>query len=205
MRHLPIVLMLIAPVAAASIGRPDAPLEPARSASPPPRWSVDARTGCSVRNPFRQAEVEVRWSGACDAAGRATGSGILEWRYQGKTSRYRGEVREGAPNGRGVQTWPGGDRYEGQFRGGRRHGHGTYVWANGDRYQGEGRVGRQDGLGVFTWRGGNRYAGYFRLGQADGFGVCLTDGSRVEGEWDNGCMHKGLLVFAVGKPAGQCR
>ena len=117
------------------------------------------RTGCSVRNPYRHAEVEVRWSGDRDAQGRATGSGVLEWRYKGKTSRFRGEVREGAPNGRGVQTWPGG----------------------------------------------NRYAGYFRLGQPDGFGVCLTEGSRIEGEWDNGCMRKGLLVFAVGKPASQCR
>lgn len=205
MRYLAFALMLVAPVAGASFGHRDSPLPQVRAASPPLRWAVDVRTGCSVRNPYRHAEVEVRWSGDCDDQRRATGSGVLEWRYRGRTSRFRGEVREGAPNGRGVQTWPGGDRYEGQFRDGRRHGSGTYVWANGDRYQGEWREGRQHGLGVFAWRGGNRYAGYFRLGQPDGFGVCLTDGSRIEGEWDNGCMHKGLLVFAVGKPASQCR
>lgn len=204
MRHLaPVLLMLFAPAAGASFGHRDVPLPHVRAA--PARWSVDQRTGCSVRNPFDRAGVRVRWSGECNAQGRATGRGVIEWRYRGKTSRFTGEVRDGAPNGRGVQTWPGGDRYEGEFRAGRRHGRGTYLWSNGDRYQGEWRDGRQDGLGVFTWRGGNRYTGYFRLGQPDGFGVCLTDGGLVEGDWDNGCMHKGLLVFAVGKPANRCR
>ena len=206
MRHLaPVLLMLIAPVAGASFGHRDIPLPQVRTAPSPARWSVDMHTGCSVRNPFSRAEVQVRWSGECDAQGRAAGRGVIEWRYRGRTSRFIGEVRDGAPNGRGVQTWPGGDRYEGEFRAGRRHGRGTYVWSNGDRYRGEWRDGRQHGLGVFTWRGGNRYTGYFRLGQPDGFGLCLTDGGLIEGEWDNGCMHKGLLVFAVGKPASQCR
>lgn len=205
MRHLPLVLMLVAPVAGASFGHRDTALLQLREAPSPARWSVDEHTGCRVRNPFRGAEVQVRWSGACDAHERASGSGVIEWRYRGKTSRFRGEVREGSPNGRGVQTWPGGDRYEGQFRDGKRHGRGTYIWSNGDRYQGEWRNGRQHGLGVFTWHGGNRYAGSFRRGQPDGFGVCLTDGSLIEGEWDKGCIHKGLLVFAVGKPASQCR
>ncbi len=206
MRHLtPVLLMLIAPVAGASVGHRAIPLPQVRTAPPPVRWSVDMRTGCSVRNPFGRAEVQVRWSGECDTRGHAAGRGVIEWRYGGKTSRFIGEVRDGAPNGRGIQTWPGGDRYEGEFRAGRRHGSGTYVWSNGDRYQGEWRDGRQHGLGVFRWQGGNRYTGYFRLGQPDGFGVCLTEGSLIEGEWDNGCMHKGLLVFAVGKPASQCR
>jgi len=205
MRHLPLALMLVAPVAGASFGHRDAPLPQVRAAPAPARWSVDERSGCRVRNPFGRDEVQVRWSGECDAQGRASGSGVLEWRLGGKTSRFRGEVREGAPNGRGVQTWPGGDRYEGHFRNGKRDGRGTYVWSNGDRYRGEWRNGRQHGMGVFTWRGGNRYAGSFRRGQADGFGVCQTEGSLIQGEWDNGCIRKGLLVFAVGKQASQCR
>jgi hypothetical protein len=205
MRHLALALIFFAPVAGASFGHRELPLPHVHAAPSQPRWSVDVHSGCSVRNPYRRAGVEVRWSGACDDKGRATGSGVIEWRFRGETSRFRGEVRDGAPNGRGIQTWPGGDRYEGEFRDGRRHGTGTYLWSNGDRYRGEWRNGRQHGLGVFTWQGGNRYTGYFRLGQPDGFGVCLTDGSRVAGEWDNGCMHKGLLVFAVGKSASQCR
>ena len=45
--------------------------------------------------------------------------------------RYVGEHNCGIPNGKGKQTWPGGNFYIGSFKDGVRHGWGTYTHPSG--------------------------------------------------------------------------
>ncbi len=77
--------------------------EPANVAS---GWWADARTGCRVWNEVPQPGEAVTWSGACGPDGIATGYGIEEFRYDGKVSRYEGEVRDGKKYGGASRPGP---------------------------------------------------------------------------------------------------
>jgi len=87
-----------------------------------------------------------------------------------------------APPEPGVQAWPSGALYVGEFRNGRRDGRGIYTWPNGDRYEGE-----------------------WSAGKPSGQGVAKSHGVHVRGRWVDGCLRKGPLMFAVGRPASECR
>jgi hypothetical protein len=157
---------------------------PADQAAAPnrPGWSVDARGGCWLWNPNPQPGESVTWSGACDAIGRATGAGVVEWRLGDKI-----------------------DRGEGEFREGKRHGHAAFTFANGNRYVGEFRDDKFDGRGVLTFAGGARYEGEWREGRPNGQGVYRRpDGNRFVGAWRDGCLRVGPRSVAVGRPLAEC-
>jgi len=50
---------------------------------------------------------------------------------------YKGEWKNGKPNGLGVITYTDGHKYVGEFKDGKKHGQGTYTWADGDKEVGE--------------------------------------------------------------------
>ena len=52
-------------------------------------------------------------------------------------AQYVGEVRGGAPHGRGVMKFRSGDVYDGEWRAGRRAGAGRCVFADGGTFDGE--------------------------------------------------------------------
>lgn len=181
-----------------------APPAPDLMASPGnPGWSVDARSGCWIWNPNPQPGEVVTWTAGCGSDGRASGSGNLEWRHDGKVERYSGEYRDGKRHGRGVHTWVDGGRYEGEFRDGKQHGRGVRTW-NGERYEGEYRDDKQHGRGVYTWADGDRYEGEYRDGRPDGFGEARINGTRYVGRWAGGCFRDGNQRGAIGRPLSEC-
>jgi hypothetical protein len=198
--------MLFAPSVSVSFARPPLPPPDMRAAPGKAGWSVDERTGCWVWNASPERNQTVHWNEGCSLVGRATGSGILEWRSDGKVSRYEGEIRYGELNGRGIHTAPNGDRYEGEFREGKPNGRGVTTMTSGQRLAGEFRDGVMHGHGAFTSANGNRFEGEWRDGRADGHGVYKQkNGELFEGKWVDGCFREGDMRIAVGRPANECR
>jgi hypothetical protein len=56
-------------------------------------------------------------------------------------SVYKGDVKNGVPNGQGTETYPDGDKYVGEYKDGLENGQGTYTFGKGewegDKYVGE--------------------------------------------------------------------
>lgn len=101
--------------------------------------------------------------------------------------QYRGEVRDGQPDGSGVITFADGRTLEGVFEGGRLRGEGEINWPDGARYRGPVRNGEPHGLG--TWRGpeGARYTGEYVDGVRHGWGEYrAADRSRYVGGYASG-------------------
>jgi hypothetical protein len=223
LRTLAFAALLLAAPSLAQSPRPPAPPEGARAVYGRAGWSVDAATGCWIWNASPQPNETVTWSGACDATGRATGRGVLEWRYEGKVSRYEGEMRDGQAHGHGAYAHAGGERYQGEFRHDLYHGQGALSFTDGRRYEGGFRFGRFDGDGVmaypdgnryqgqwrdgqfhgqgrYAWANGNAYEGAFRYGKIEGEGVMTyRNGDRYQGQWTAGLYHgRGRFSWADG-------
>ena len=122
---------------------------------------IKTATGCKVLDVYAQSDKSVTWTGGCDY-GFASGEGTLTWQFSPNSmSRYEGNMKAGAPSGKGTYYfWNGvveegtyelgglngpgksflmeeGRKkylYEGEFRNGLRHGEGFEVWfhPNGD-------------------------------------------------------------------------
>ena len=192
-----------------------------------PGWSLDSNDGCRIWNAEPKAAQEVTWKGPCKD-GIAGGRGELEWRWNGKTSRYVGTLVDGRRQGHGVFTFANGDRYTGQWLQDRFHGRGTLEWvnrdryegdfregaitgrgvwtsANGDRYEGEFLNGRRQGQGEMTQRDGDSYEGSWRNDRPDGTGDGRVDGKRLLGTWKDGCFRDTGQIAAWGRPVKECR
>ncbi len=184
-----------------------------------PGWTRTTE-GCFVWNPNPQAGSTASWSGGCNGS-RASGKGVLIWRWSEGTqrlegesrdgkltgrilavyengNRYDGEMRDSGKSGRGVATFANGNRYDGEYRDDKRHGRGVYTSANGNRYDGEWRDGKPTGSGVFTWTDGNVFDGEWRDGKPNGPGrMAWADGTTYNGIWTNGCFRDGDRRAAV--------
>ena len=78
---------------------------------------------------------------------------------------YKGEVENGEPKGKGIETFPNGEKYVGEFKDGKFHGQGTFTWSNGGKYVGEYVNDRIDGQGTYTFPDGEKYVGEFKDGK----------------------------------------
>ena len=221
-----LALLLVAAIPARAQNRPPAPAADMLASPNHPGWSVDRRTGCWIWDDTPQQKDRVTWSGACAADGRATGHGVLEWRWRGNVSRYEGDMLEGKrsghgiadsggahfegewrddrANGRGVIIWPNGDRYDGEFRDGQPSGHGVGLATNGMRYEGELANGEPNGHGVSAWVNGDRYDGNWKDGRPDGEGEALIKGKTYRGTWAAGCYRAGDRNVAITRSASEC-
>ena len=50
---------------------------------------------------------------------------------------YKGDVENGEPKGKGIETFPNGEKYVGEFKDGKEHGQGKWTLPNGSQYVGE--------------------------------------------------------------------
>ena len=62
---------------------------------------------------------------------------------------YRGEWRNGAPQGNGKNYYPNGSYYDGTFEDGIPHGYGRFINNQGDYYEGDIKYGRANGHGLY--------------------------------------------------------
>ena len=81
-----------------------------------------------------------------------TSSGI-QWKTfgDGKVQpKYKGEIKNGKPNGQGIYTYPDGRKYIGQWKDGKINGRGTYTSPFRWKYVGEFKDGNFQGQGEYT-------------------------------------------------------
>jgi len=115
---------------------------------------------------------------------------------------YKGQWRDGAPEGRG--RWESNESgmegwYEGQWECGRRHGHGDASEEGCGEYRGEWRQGGREGQGVYTSSGGEvSYEGEWNRDSPHGHG-------RYK-EWRHGefAWYEGAFQQGVPHGAGMC-
>ena len=112
-----------------------------------PKWGVADNQPCQVYNRFMEPgdTFTFTWSGGC-VNRRASGEGVFVWEWKEFSGIYKGRMRNGRVNGRGIMYWSGGSRYDGAWRDGLPHGPGFTVAADGRRNSGQ----WQDGC---LWRG----------------------------------------------------
>jgi hypothetical protein len=97
---------------------------------------------------------------------------------------YKGFLRNGLPNGFGIQIFPDGDRYEGNFVDGKRTGKGMYTWADGGYYDGDWKDGGRTGYGIHTRANGDYHEGFWSNNVRTGKAISYwADHSFYYGEW----------------------
>lgn len=121
--------------------------------------------------------------------------------------RYEGSFKNGKKSGYGVQIWPDGHRYEGSWKNDLPDGQGIMTWPDGLHYEGSFRKGFKEGRGVQTWSDGLRFEGEWEYDEpsqgawtAPAGGMILPDGSRYEGDLENGRPHgQGVMIWPDGE------
>jgi hypothetical protein len=129
------------------------------------------------------------------ADGTISGRGKLVWRVRGSASYdpktiyslYRGDMRDGRPNGKGRFEIRTGEVFEGEWSDGLLEGKGMHVDADGNRYEGMFSAGVPNGEGRLLSRNGEIFEGTFVDGLKQGKGrTRLAGGTVYESEWDKG-------------------
>ena len=95
-----------------------------------------------------------------------TSSGI-KWKTFGNEKvqpKYKGEIKNGEPNGFGFQTYKNGNKYFGGHKNGLPNGQGRSIYPDGSMYLGEYKDGKFHGQGTKTWSDG-MYVGKYRDGK----------------------------------------
>ncbi len=164
----------------------------------------DGRTRTLVRrayevwDPEPSRDLDFVWTPdrpELDRPGRINRNGHLVWRLKGLPSydresvfaEYRGMVRGGRIDGRGVYHDSTGLHYVGEWRAGLMHGRGTLKIPTGDEYTGEFRGGKANGRGRFIDVTGETFDGPFADGLRHGRGTTvLPSGVRYESSWVSG-------------------
>lgn len=127
-----------------------------------------------------------------------TGNGELHF-ANGNT--YKGDLKRGLMDGKGIFSWPDGVVYEGTFTKNRLTGTGVYKWPDGSHYEGDIVESLRQGKGTFTSAKGNiTYTGDWLNGLKHGFGVLNYDNHSVyEGEFQFGFKHgEGVMRYKSG-------
>jgi hypothetical protein len=114
-------------------------------------------------------------------------------------SKYRGEFRQGARHGYGVQIWAT-KTYDGEWSNNMVHGRGKLVWREtGACYTGQFRRGRYHGIGCYT-DGAKKYVGHWCDGAKEGEGKQYwSDGRVYQGSFCQNKRHGyGRMTYADG-------
>lgn len=111
-------------------------------------------------------------------------TGIGTCTFSDGISEYRGEWKNGNPDGHGCFNYPNGDTYDGSWRNGEMNGLGIYMYLNSEVYDGKWKHNKQHGYGKFIHRGGNIFNGQWRQGKREGNGILKhTNGDEFAGEY----------------------
>jgi len=99
-----------------------------------------------------KGETLYRWGECCD------------WVWKGFGDKethpvYKGDVKNGKPNGLGIMNYPNGSKYVGEskyvgsWKDGKEHGQGTFTFTDGIKWAGEFRVNKPWNLSLFDKKG----------------------------------------------------
>ena len=67
--------------------------------------------------------------------------------------KYKGEIKEGKPEGWGIALFPDGTKYMGQWHDGKQHGQGTFIFTSGEKMTGEWRENKEWNLTKYDING----------------------------------------------------
>lgn len=195
----------------------------------PQGFAREQQSGCLYLQSAITEAAEAAWSGGCDAAGYATGQGVMRYAYPAGYTGYMRRVFEGGmlngmAEGPGVVVYENGNRLEATFRYDLAEGQGRLLWATGARYEGEFRNGKRtgkgretspdgriyegdvvdgefQGVGILTWPDGRRYTGHFVDGNLNGQGTFIKPGDHmIEGLFKDGyATGRGRVKMADGR------
>ena len=99
---------------------------------------------------------------------------------------YKGQVKDGKPNGLGIINYPNRNKYVGSWKNGK-YSQGTFTWSNGSKYVGKWKDGLRNGQGTEIRIDGYKYVGEWKDGWKNGQGTeTRSDGGYYVGEWKNG-------------------
>ena len=117
-----------------------------------------------------------------------TSSGEV-WRGFGEKethSVYKGDVKNGVPNGLGIMIDNIGGKYIGEWKDGLFHGQGKFTSLNGSMYYVGGyKKGKRDGQGTQTFPDGRKFVGERRDGK-EWNGKYYYENGNIMGEFVNG-------------------
>tara|TARA_B100000700_G_C14974642_1_gene823224 strand:- start:902 stop:1414 length:513 start_codon:yes stop_codon:yes gene_type:complete len=100
--------------------------------------------------------------------------------------KYKGEIKNGVPNGFGIQFYKNGDTYFGEHKNGFPNGKGRAIYNDGAIYLGEYKNGKFHGKGKFIWKDGYFHEGEFKNGTPNGEGTETLPNGQLKGEYKNG-------------------
>ena len=104
----------------------------------------------------------------------SAGDKIYEWKHYGNQEtdpKFMGEIKNGSPEGFGIEINPDGFIYKGEFREGKWDGKGTFYYPDGRKYVGEWKDGLRDGKGTYLSSNGNEiYVGSYKQSKMHGHG-----------------------------------
>ena len=108
---------------------------------------------------------------------------------------YLGEFKDGLPNGKGITIYPDGETYTGEYMKGIRNGQITHTFPSGQKYEGELKDGVYHGKGTYTFPDGESYVGEFKDGKENGKGTyTFSSGKKYVGEFKDG-LPNGLGTY----------
>ena len=102
---------------------------------------------------------------------------------------YKGEIKNGVPNGQGLYSYPDGRKYFGQWKDGKINGRGSYTSPFRWKYVGQFKDGKSHGQGKCTYPDGERYVGEFKDG-IDWNTKWHNLNGEIAGEYVNGILIK---------------
>jgi hypothetical protein len=127
-----------------------------------------------------KGETLYRWGECCKEDFKWMGFGDKETQPE-----YKGQVKNGKPNGLGVIIYPRGFKYVGEYKDGKRNGQGTWTHPDGFKYVGEYKDGKRNGQGTWTHPDGWKYVGEYK----DGYrwnGIRYYKNGKIWGKYVNG-------------------
>ena len=118
-----------------------------------------------------------------------TSSGLV-WKIygdEGINPKYKGEIKNREPNGRGIKIYPNGYKMEGRFKDGYLNGQGKVTKPDGRKYIAELKNGSPNGIGTEYFPGLGKYNGEWEKGLPNGKGEFIyTNGGNYIGGWKDG-------------------
>ena len=125
-------------------------------------------------------------------------------------AKYKGELKDGIPNGQGFLSLPDGGKYVGEFKEGIINGQGTVTLSDGRKYSGEFKDGKKHGQGIYTYPNGDKYAGGYKDGLKNGLGALIygkgkSDGEKFVGEFKDDQMWNGTRFSKNGEILGKMK
>lgn len=116
--------------------------------------------------------------------------------------RYRGQMSDGNPDGKGMCISPDGTVWDGFWLNGKPTKRGTIKWKNGQVYDGEWNSYGPNGEGKMMYPDKRVYTGTFRDGERHGHGtLTMPNGESFKGEFvDDKISENGTYYDSKGRP-----